>query len=47
MGQVTLEYFLLFTVVALATLLGFTTFDESVRQTCDDFFNALAADLVK
>ena len=46
-GQVTLEYFLLFTVVALVTLLGFTTFDESVRKTCEDFFNAMAADLTK
>ena len=44
-GQVTLEYFLLFAIVAMATLLGFTTFDENVRKTCEDFFNAAAADL--
>lgn len=42
-----LEYLILFGVVVTVTLLAFTTFDESVRQTCTDFFNATAADLIK
>ena len=46
MGQVTVEYFILFAIVAEVTLLGLTTFDEDVRKTCTDFFNAAATDVV-
>jgi hypothetical protein len=37
-GQVTLEYFILFAVVAGVTLLSFTRYDEDVRDTLRHLF---------
>ena len=37
-GQVTIEYFILFTIVALLTVAGLTTFDDDVRQHMQELF---------
>jgi hypothetical protein len=42
-GQVTLEYFILFTAIALVTLVGVATFDDTLNDLARDFFNAAAA----
>ena len=42
-GQVTVEYFIVFTVIALVTLIGLATFDNTVNDIVRDFFNAAAA----
>lgn len=42
-GQVTVEYFILFTIVALVTLIGLATFDKSLDNIVRGFFNAAAA----
>jgi len=41
-GQVVLEYFLVFAVVALLTLIGLTSFDDDIRNALGEFFNAAA-----
>lgn len=41
-GQATLEYFLLFAAVAALTIVGLTRFDEDVRATFEDLFQAAA-----
>lgn len=41
-GQSTIEYFLLFTVMAMLTILGFTTFDNQVRTLLVNFFQSAA-----
>ena len=42
-GQVTIEYFLLFTVVALLTVIGFTKFDVNLQAILENFVNAAAS----
>ena len=44
-GQVTIEYFILFAVVALLTLAGLTTVDDQVRTRLERFFRAAANDI--
>jgi|GEM_PF-5160422 len=44
-GQVTIEYFILFAVVALLTLAGLTTVDDQVRTRLETFFRAAANDI--
>jgi Flp pilus assembly pilin Flp len=46
-GQVTIEYFLLLTVVALLTLIGFARFDDDVRASLQGFFNDAAAKITR
>ena len=41
-GQVTIEYFILFAVVALLTVAGLTTFDDDVRQHMQELFTTAA-----
>jgi len=41
-AQVTLEYFILFAVVALVTVIGLTTFDDDIRTSLEGFVNAAA-----
>ena len=41
-GQVVLEYFILFAVVALLTLVALSNFDENVRQSVAGFFATAA-----
>ena len=41
-GQVVVEYFILFAVVALLTLIGFTTFDDDVKRSLEGFVDAAA-----
>lgn len=42
LGQVVAEYFILFAVVALLTLIGFTAFDDDVKTSLEGFVNAAA-----
>ena len=42
-GQVTLEYFLLFVVVALVTLVSLATLDNDVVTTFENLFTSTAA----
>lgn len=42
-GQVTLEYFLLFLVVALVTLVSLTTFHKDVATTFENLFTKAAS----
>ena len=42
-GQVTLEYFLLFLVVALVTLVSLATLDNDVATTFENLFTETAA----
>ena len=44
-GQVTIEYFILFAVVALLTLAGLTTVDDQVRTRLQEFFRKAANDI--
>ena len=47
-GQVTLEYFILFALMAVLTILGMTTttgFNVNIRTAMRDFVNAAAAKL--
>lgn len=45
-GQVTIEYFIIFAVLALVTVIGLgTTFHKNVQQSLEDFFTK-AADTV-
>ena len=46
-GQSTLEYLILFAVVAAVTLIGLTTFDESIKKALQGFFNAAANKITK
>ena len=45
-GQIVLEYFLLFAIVALLTIIGLTTFHEQVTDAWQTFFNAAANKMV-
>lgn len=42
MGQVTLEYFILFSVVAMLVIVGFGAFGGGIRNTLEGFVNAAA-----
>ena len=42
-GQVVVEYFILFTVVSLLTLIGFTTFHNDLKKSLVGFVDAAAA----
>ncbi len=42
-GQVTLEYFILFAVIAVLTVVSLTRVDDQVRAALTDFANAAAA----
>jgi len=42
-GQVTVEYFILFAIVAVLTLIGLSTFDNNVENSVQEFFDAAAA----
>ena len=42
-GQVVMEYFILFAVVGLLTLIGLTTFDDDIKTNLERFVNAAAA----
>ncbi len=44
-GQVTIEYFILFAIVALLTIAGLTTVDDQVRTRLQDFFRVAANDI--
>ncbi len=44
-GQVTIEYFILFAIVALLTVAGISTFDDDVRQTFQHFFGSMAHEI--
>ena len=46
-GQVVLEYLILFAVVATLTILGVTTFDDTIKSTMQDFFHAAADAITK
>ena len=41
-GQVVVEYFILFTVVSLLTLIGFTTFHNDLKKSLVGFVDAAA-----
>lgn len=41
-GQAMIEYAILFAVIAALTVIGVTTFDDSVRIALRGFFNAAA-----
>ena len=41
-GQVTVEYFILFAVVAAVTLIGLSTFDDQVKDTMKELAHAAA-----
>lgn len=41
-GQIVLEYFIIFAVVAALTLVALTTFDDDVRTSLEHFFTAAA-----
>ena len=40
MGQVTIEYFLLFAAIGLVSVIGLTQFDEQVVGTVQGFFRS-------
>ena len=42
MGQVTIEYFLLFAAIALVTIISLTRFDDRIARTVRDFFGSAA-----
>lgn len=42
LGQVVAEYFILFAVVAVLTLIGFTAFDDDIKTSLEGFVNAAA-----
>ena len=44
-GQITIEYFILFAIVALLTLAGLTTVDDQVRTRLQEFFRIAANDI--
>ncbi|GEM_PF-6935729 len=46
-GQVTLEYFLIFSAVSAVTFLVLTTFDEQVRNNLASFYTDAANQLAK
>lgn len=46
-GQVTLEFFILFAVVALVTVIGLTAFHVDIRKVLEGFFNAAANRMAK
>lgn len=41
-GQVVLEYLVLFAAVAALTILGVTTFDDTIKSTLQGFYHAAA-----
>ena len=46
-GQVVLEYFLIFAMVAILTIIGLTNFHEQVADAWKSFFNAAARKMVQ
>ena len=44
-GQVTLEYFILFAVMALLTLVGVSTFGNDIRDSLQRFFDHATAQI--
>lgn len=44
-GQVTIEYFILFVIVAMLTLIGLTSFDGDIRTSLQGFVDAAAANI--
>ena len=46
-GQVVAEYFILFAIVALLTLVGFTRFDDDLKTSLERFVNAAAAKIAQ
>lgn len=44
-GQVIIEYFILFAVVAVLTVLGLTQFDDDLKTTLQDFYDAAATNI--
>ena len=46
-GQVTLEYFLIFAVLAVLTIVSVATFDDAVKTALQDLFNAAANKIAK
>ncbi len=47
LGQVTLEYFILFAALALLTVIGVTTFHTDVKNAVQGFFNAAAKEMAQ
>lgn len=41
-GQATTEYFLIFVTVALMTMIGFTTFDQSFKNVLQNFYSKIS-----
>lgn len=46
-GQAMIEYAILFAVIAVLTVIGVTTFDDSVKTALQGFFNAAANKIAK
>ena len=46
-GQVVAEYFILFAVVAMLTLVGFTAFDDDIKRSLEGFLDAAAAKIAQ
>jgi len=46
-GQVTIEYFIIFTVIAALTVIGLSTFFPQIRQTLWNMQNAAVEAIVK
>jgi len=45
-GQIVLEYFLIFALVALLTIVGLTTYHQQVADAWKNFFTAAAQKMV-
>lgn len=45
-GQASLEYFILFAVIALLTLISLSSFLPKVRNAGEDFFNKAAGKII-
>ncbi len=41
-GQATTEYFLIFVTVALMTMIGYTTFDQSFKNALQNFYDKVS-----
>ena len=46
-AQSTLEYLIIFAVVAVVTIISLTTFDDSIKNALRGFFNAAANKITK
>ena len=44
-GQVVLEYFVIFTLLAMVTLIGLTRFDDDIKANLEGYFRAAVASL--